>query len=76
MDGVSVNDSRVDESDFTRRPDDPLTQLIRQDLDPMSKDELAERIITLEAEIARCKARLDFASSHKNAAEALFGKPK
>ena len=40
---------------FPSKPGDPLKELARQDLDPMSVDELDERIAALEAEIARVK---------------------
>ena len=59
---------------FTRRRDDVLAALIKQPLDPLSVDELGERIETLEAEIARVKAHRSAATSQKAAAEALFRK--
>ena len=37
---------------FPSKPDDPLAQLVKQDLDPLSVDELRERIEALEGEIA------------------------
>ena len=44
----------MDEDDFfSSRPQDPLTLLVKQDLGPLSVDELNERIETLKAEIAR-----------------------
>ncbi|MEQ7874821.1 DUF1192 domain-containing protein [Sphingomonas sp. ASV193] len=63
----------MDEDDFfTSRPQDPLTLLVRQDLGPMSQDELAHRIATLRDEIARVEAHRDAADAHRNAADALF----
>jgi uncharacterized small protein (DUF1192 family) len=59
---------------FPSKPDDPLAQLARQDLDPLSVDELHARIAALEAEIARARARIDFAASHRAIAEDLFKK--
>lgn len=56
------------------RGTDPLKQLIREDLDPLSIDELNERIAALKAEIARCEAKIGTASSHRSAADALFRK--
>lgn len=56
------------------RGSDPLKQLLREDLDPLSIDELKERIELLKAEIARCEAKIGAASSHRNAADALFRK--
>jgi uncharacterized small protein (DUF1192 family) len=59
---------------FPNKPEDPLTQLARQDLDPFSVDELHERIAGLEAEIARVRAKIDAAVNHRASAEALFKK--
>jgi uncharacterized small protein (DUF1192 family) len=59
---------------FPNKPDDPLVALGRQDLDPMSIDELHVRIETLKAEIARVEAHIDRASKHRSAAEELFKK--
>ena len=59
---------------FPSKPDDPLVALGRQDLDPMSQDELAERIEALKAEIARVEAHLQLAQVHRSAAEELFKK--
>jgi uncharacterized small protein (DUF1192 family) len=55
-----------------KRQDDPLVQLIRQDLDPLSNEELGQRIQILEAEIARCRARLAAAANHRATAESIF----
>ena len=38
---------------FPDKPKDPLTELIKQDLGPLSIDELVARIETLKEEIAR-----------------------
>ena len=38
---------------FPDKPDDPLTLLTKQDLDPLSVEELEARIAILEGEIAR-----------------------
>lgn len=57
-----------------RRKDDPLAVLTKQDLDPLSVDELTERIALLEQEIARTRAKLEGATSFRSAAEALFKK--
>ena len=59
---------------FPSKPDDPLVALGRQDLDPMSIDELHVRIELLKAEIARVEAHIDRASKHRSAAEELFKK--
>ena len=60
---------------FPSKPDDPLVALAKQDLDPVSQDELAERIEALKAEIARVEAHMDRVSKHRSAAEELFKKP-
>jgi uncharacterized small protein (DUF1192 family) len=57
---------------FPDKPDDPLRLLTRQDLDPLSVDELHDRIAVLEAEIARVKAKLDSSVSFRASAEDLF----
>lgn len=64
----------MDDDDLPRRRDDILTALIKQPLDPLSVDELGERIAILEAEIERVKAHRNAATSQKAAAEALFRK--
>jgi len=71
-----VNDSAMDLEDlFPSKPGDPLVELGRQDLDPMSIEELDERIATLKAEIARVEAHMQRVQSHRSAAEELFKKP-
>jgi uncharacterized small protein (DUF1192 family) len=59
---------------FPDKPDDPLTLLTRQDLDPLSVEELRARIETLEGEIARVKAKLDASVSFRASADELFKK--
>jgi uncharacterized small protein (DUF1192 family) len=59
---------------FPSKPGDPLVQLVKQDLDPLSVEELEERIQTLEGEIARIRAKIDAAVNHRASAEALFKK--
>jgi uncharacterized small protein (DUF1192 family) len=59
---------------FPGKPDDPLTVLARQDLDPLSVDELHARIEALEAEIARVRARIETAVNHRASADQLFRK--
>ena len=60
---------------FPSKPGDPLAELAKQDLDPMSVDELQERIALLKAEIERVQAHMQRAQSHRSAAEELFKKP-
>jgi uncharacterized small protein (DUF1192 family) len=57
-----------------KRADDPLVQLLRQDLDRLSLDELRDRITILTAEIARVQAKLDGATKFRSAADGLFKK--
>ena len=57
---------------FPSKPDDPLVALGRQDLDPLSIEELKERLEILRAEIARVEAHMDAATRHRSAAEQLF----
>ncbi len=59
---------------FPDKPDDPLTLLTKQDLDPLSVEELRERIEILEAEIARVQAKLDASVNFRLSADELFKK--
>jgi len=60
---------------FPSKPDDPLVALGKQDLDPLSVDELQERIAALKAEIERVETHMQRAETHRSAAEELFKKP-
>jgi uncharacterized small protein (DUF1192 family) len=72
---LRVNDSAVDLDDlFPSKPDDPLVALAKQDLDPMSIEELKARIEALQVEIARVEAHIHSAQTHRSAAEELFKK--
>ena len=62
----------MDDDLFPSRPDDPLVLLGRQDLDPLSQDELAARIEALKAEIARTENHMTAAARHRAQADALF----
>ncbi|WP_439534336.1 DUF1192 family protein [Polymorphobacter sp.] len=57
-----------------RKTSGPLAELIREDLDRLSRDEVLARIATLEAEIARCRTRLESATALRSAADELFRK--
>ena len=71
----AVNAAAMDLDElFPDRPDDPLTLLTKQDLDPLSVDELNARIVILEAEIARVKAKLESSVNFRATAESLFKK--
>lgn len=75
MAALRVNDSAVDLDDlFPSKPGDPLVELAKQDLDPMSIEELEARVEALKAEIARVEAHMHRAQSHRSAAEELFKK--
>ncbi len=65
----------MDAEDYlSKRPQSPLALLVREDLDPLSVDELGERIALLQAEIARTAAKRDSASAFRSAADSLFRK--
>jgi uncharacterized small protein (DUF1192 family) len=71
--GQPVNDPRMDLDDFLpKTPGDPVVAVVKQDLDRLSVEELQERIIVLEAEILRTKAKIDSAVNHRAKAEGLF----
>ena len=57
---------------FPGRPTNPLDEVIAQDLDPLSVDELRARVEALQGEIARVQARIAAATEHLSAADALF----
>ena len=57
---------------FPDKPKDPLTELGKQDLDPISIEELHARIATLKQEIARVEAHIERVTAHRSAAEELF----
>ena len=57
---------------FPDKPKDPLTELGKQDLDPISIEELNERIAALKQEIARTEAHIERVTKHRSAAEELF----
>jgi uncharacterized small protein (DUF1192 family) len=59
---------------FPDKPDDPLTLLTKQDLDPLSVEELRARIEILRAEIARVEAKLDASVNFRLSADELFKK--
>lgn len=65
----------MDEDDRPRPRGDAASMLATEDLSPYSRDELAERIALLEAEIARVEKHRLSAAAHRDAADALFRKP-
>lgn len=62
------------DENLPRRKADTLSELERENLEPLSVDELRARIEVLSAEIARTEARIAFSTSHKASADALFKK--
>ena len=70
---VWVNAMPMEPDDlFAKRPDDPVKQLIGQDIDHLSVAELEERVTALEGEILRCKTKIQRAVNHRATAEELF----
>ena len=68
-----VNELAMDLDDlFPGKPGDPLVELSKQDLDPISIEELHARIEKLKAEIARVEVHMHRAVAHRSAAEQLF----
>ncbi len=63
----------IDENLPLRR-DDPLNNLVKQDIDSLSVSELEARISALNSEIVRCEGKIAFASKHRSVADALFKK--
>lgn len=61
-----------DDENLPRSANDPLSLLIKQDLDPFSVDELEKRIAVLKNEIKRCEAKKNFSVSHRASADDLF----
>ncbi|WP_205480370.1 DUF1192 domain-containing protein [Sphingomonas arenae] len=62
----------MDDDFAPSKPDDPLTLLAKQDLDPMSHHELEARIEALKAEIVRTETHMTAAARHRAQADALF----
>jgi uncharacterized small protein (DUF1192 family) len=59
---------------FPSKPGDPLAELAKQDLDPISIEELHARIEALQAEIVRVESHINRAQAHRSAADELFKK--
>jgi len=62
------------DENLPRRKDDLVAQLAKQDLDPLSVEELNERIAMLGAEIDRTRTKISSAINHRASANALFKK--
>lgn len=65
----------MDEADLPRRKGDHASLLMAEDLSPYSQEELGQRIVMLEAEIARTRAHSEKAQAHREAADAFFKAP-
>lgn len=61
-----------EEDDF--KPGQPIVELGKEDLDPLSIEELDQRVARLKAEIERVEAHKAKSSAHMSAADALFKK--
>ena len=70
-DAVNFQQMDIDEL-FASKPGDPLTLLCKQDLDPLSVEELTLRIEALTSEIERSRKRLNAAVNHRASADQLF----
>ena len=57
---------------FPDKPDDPLVLLAKQDLGPLSQDELEARIEALTTEIERVRTHMAEAARHRASADELF----
>ncbi|MEG3145819.1 DUF1192 domain-containing protein [Sphingomonas sp. RT2P30] len=55
-----------------KKSGDLLSELMRQDLDPLSVAELEARIAALEAEIIRARGKMERAVNHRASADQLF----
>lgn len=62
------------DDDLPLKKGSALDAVVREDLDPLSLEQLEERITVLEAEILRVQADIKRKSTHMSAAEALFKK--
>lgn len=72
---VWVNDLGMDLDEFySRKPGDPMTLMAKQDLDPLSVDELRERLEILQAEMARVNQKIEGSVNFRASADALFKK--
>jgi uncharacterized small protein (DUF1192 family) len=61
-----------EEDDF--KPGQPIVELGKEDLDPLSLEELDQRVARLKAEIDRVEAHKARASAHRSVADELFRK--
>ncbi len=59
-----------EEDDF--KPGQPIVELGREDLDPLSVEELDQRVARLTVEIARVEAHKSRVTAHRSAADEMF----
>jgi uncharacterized small protein (DUF1192 family) len=57
---------------LAKKAGDPLTELVKQDLERLSVDELHERVALLEHELARTKQNIQRAVNHRASADDIF----
>ena len=70
--GSTLVDMDTDDIAPPPRKGTALAQLLAEDLDRLSVDELDARIIALEGEVARTRTKRDGASKFRSAADSLF----
>jgi uncharacterized small protein (DUF1192 family) len=64
-----------EEAEQVRRPRGwAVVELTREDLELLAMVDLEDRVVALEAEIARTRAQMDKKRAGRAAADALFGK--
>lgn len=62
----------MDFDDLPVKKDSPLTAVEKEDLSTISAEELQERVLRLQGEIARTEAEIKAKGASKAAAEAFF----
>lgn len=62
----------MDFDDLPVKKDSPLTAVEKEDLSTISAEELQERVLRLQSEIARTEAEIKAKGASKAAAEAFF----
>lgn len=69
----NVNICRMEfDEPLARNTSDPLARLVHEDLDPLSVDELRERLHILGLEMARVQQKIDGAVTFRAGADSLF----
>lgn len=65
----------MDDDDRPPPRGDLASRLASESLDSYSQDELEFRMVQLDAEIVRTRTHMEKAAAHRQAADALFGRP-